>query len=263
MKKQGIIYVHGIGSQESDFANAMHSEIEKNAGYTIERATCWYAPILSWTHNELLARLDSRDDIDVTRMRKLFVNYAGDLVTYYQSQLIDAYKKLNKLDAVINGEKVEQKDTASIYKEIMRDFTEKYLWLREAVGLNGEITIIAHSMGTIVTLDWLNNNPDEAHNIILMGSPKTLADWGNRYDSIPKFKKNGQFWNFYDADDPIGYPLKILNDLWNGLVDRDIKVNVGGLITSHTAASHAHYWEDNDVTKPIAELLKSQGGSNA
>ena len=99
-----------------------------------------------------------------------------------------------------------------------------------------------------------------------MGSP--IAIWSLRYEDFgvpipvpsPKLADHhpglaGEWVNFYDPDDVIGYPLSTLNDAYGASVERDVAVNVGGPLSSWNPLSHVAYWTDGDVTKPIAESL--------
>ena len=49
-----------------------------------------------------------------------------------------------------------------------------------------------------------------------------------------------------------------LNMAWDGAVDADVNVNVGGLLTFWNAGSHTGYWSDGGVAKRIAEVLARQ-----
>jgi hypothetical protein len=64
-----------------------------------------------------------------------------------------------------------------------------------------------------------------------------------------------QWLNFYDPDDILGYPMKSLDPKYAKTVTRDIAVNVGNLLRSWNPASHTEYWTDNNITRPVAELL--------
>ena len=99
-----------------------------------------------------------------------------------------------------------------------------------------------------------------------LGSP--IAMWSLRYPNfgipikvpspgLSKYYPNlkGEWVNFYDEDDVIGYPLKTLNEAYRKVIKADRQINAGGLLSSWNPASHLGYWTDNDVTKPIAQEL--------
>lgn len=59
--------------------------------------------------------------------------------------------------------------------------------------------------------------------------------------------------NFYDPDDPLGWPLKNLSQSYKEAVRNDYSVNVGGLLRSWNPMSHLAYWGDGDVIGPISK----------
>lgn len=69
------------------------------------------------------------------------------------------------------------------------------------------------------------------------------------------YNNRARWYNFYDKDDVVAYPLKGLNDEYNGVVAEDIEINVGSAATSWNPACHTGYWEDVDFYKPVAEFL--------
>ena len=74
--------------------------------------------------------------------------------------------------------------------------------------------------------------------------------------SLPdQFKQKSRWYNYYDPDDILGYPLKQISAKYRATVIRDISINVGGLFGGWNPASHTEYWTDNDFTKPVAKYL--------
>ncbi len=79
-----------------------------------------------------------------------------------------------------------------------------------------------------------------------------------RAQRIPIDPPNDSFvWeNYYDEDDPLGWPLQALSDGYDNLV-KDIEVNAGNIFTSWNWFSHLGYWADEDVQTPLADHLRS------
>jgi hypothetical protein len=65
----------------------------------------------------------------------------------------------------------------------------------------------------------------------------------------------GEWVNFYDKHDVIGYPLKPLNRLYEEVVRADQEVRVGGLLSGWNPLAHFAYWTAATVTEPIAKAL--------
>ncbi len=69
-------------------------------------------------------------------------------------------------------------------------------------------------------------------------------------------REKARWFNFFDPDDILGYPLRPINFAYRKIVDEDIAINVGGLNSSWNPLSHTKYWTDNDFTKPVAAFLE-------
>ena len=63
--------------------------------------------------------------------------------------------------------------------------------------------------------------------------------------------------NFYDEDDPLGWPLQPLGEKYENAIQADYEVNVGGLLSHWNPLSHNYYWEDNDVLRPLVRDISS------
>ena len=73
----------------------------------------------------------------------------------------------------------------------------------------------------------------------------------------PSVKAKARWFNFYDPDDVLGYPLRPINSAYRNVVNKDIAINVGGLFSSWNPLSHGAYWTDNNFTKPVARFISS------
>jgi len=68
-------------------------------------------------------------------------------------------------------------------------------------------------------------------------------------------QKRARWYNFYDKDDIIAYPLKGLSEEFNANVHGDFEINVGSAATSWNPACHTGYWEDKDFYRPVADFI--------
>lgn len=120
------------------------------------------------------------------------------------------------------------------------------------------LTFVAHSLGTVITSDYIyeQNNPGSdtsgpkimkdsftLQNLFTVGSP--LALFSLRFGGPEMFTKpvsvetpSGRWVNIFDEDDPVGMPLKVLNDAYDKVVHRDVFVNSGVY-----GISHANYFK--------------------
>ncbi|MCX6952456.1 MAG: chemotaxis protein [Verrucomicrobia bacterium] len=227
MNKVAVAIVHGIGDTPADFANDMITEL--------------------------------------TTLRRFMVSFAADAL---------AYQPLP--------------DERSIYDAIHAKYAETLKVLTLKAGASAPLVVLSHSLGTIVTSNYfydlsrpslLPESVTDVHGdeptplekgrtltaLFTFGSP--IALWSLRFKdfgkpitvpapSVPaEIAKAGGWYNFYDPDDVIGYPLRTLNSAYRAAVKQDLALNAGGIFTSWNPLSHTEYWTDNDVTQPIGDTL--------
>jgi len=116
------------------------------------------------------------------------------------------------------------------------------------------LTFIAHSLGTVITSDYIYEQNDLKsdmsgpkvmkdhfilNNLFTVGSPISL--FSLRFGGPEMFTSpvsvespSGRWVNIFDEDDPVGMPLKVLNDAYSKVVHIDVLVNSGVYGISHT-----------------------------
>lgn len=76
-----------------------------------------------------------------------------------------------------------------------------------------------------------------------------------RTEPITRPNQAFEWLNFYDADDPLGWPLQPLSEAYGELV-RDVPTNVGNLFTNWNPLSHTAYWTSESFLEPIAARIQ-------
>ena len=277
-QKIAVAIVHGVGIQSSDFAEPMIKELterfanelrvshQEAAARLVIEPVHW-APVLQEAQTRLWRRVSSRRDLDFVKLRKFMVDFAGDAIAYQATP-----------------------QTREVYDAVHTAFAESLRVLARTAGNAAPLCVIAHSLGTIISSNYFydlsksrrsgmvsgairnvkKNTPLENGETLTLfytlGSP--IAIWSLRQVDfgtpirVPATKLgkhhsglSGEWINFYDLDDVIGYPLRPLNDAYKQSVTKDVPINAGGLLSSWNPLSHNSYWTDNDVTKPIARTL--------
>ena len=280
-QKIAVAIIHGVGKQDPNFAEGMAQELKERFAEKLEgkaedpaselviRAVYW-APVLQDAEDELWKRMKRAGELDFTTLRRFVVDFAADAIAYQPTPR-----------------------DRTIYDRIHGVFAEEIQKLLKVdkVGEKAPLCVIAHSLGSVIASNYFYDLQSGPNRLIspsirgkigdtplelgetltlfyTLGSP--LAIWSLRYtnpifgvpikvpsprlsDHYPGLK--GEWVNFYDEDDVLGYPLRTLNQDYKGVVRADRQVNVGGLLSSWNPASHLGYWTDNDVTKPIAGQL--------
>lgn len=282
MPKIAVAIIHGVGKQNPDFADAMKQELlarfvehigdrAANPADEVVLQPIYWAPALQEPEDELWKKMRQGGNLDYMTLRRFVVDFAADAIAYQPTP-----------------------NDRQVYDDIHEIFAGGLNKLAQDAGPQAPLCVIAHSLGTVITCNYFydlqkefrpggaGHIPPQVKNQIgdtplergetlsrfyTMGSP--IAIWSLRYDSplfgvpiqvpsplltahYPGLK--GEWVNYYDEDDILGYPLQTLNSAYGGVV-KDRAINAGGLFSSWNPLSHTAYWTDNDVTKPIAASL--------
>ncbi len=273
-----VAIIHGVGKQDPHFADGMAQElrdrfarrvgkkVEDPASAVVIRPVYW-APVLQNVEGILWKRMKQGGELDFTTLRRFLVDFAADAIAYQPTPS-------------------DRKIYDGIHQVVARTLGE----LAAEAGEKAPLCVIAHSLGSVIASNYLydleveptrkiilagvrrvmGNTPLERGETLTLfytlGSP--IAIWSLRYRDFgvpirvpsPALAEHhpglkGEWVNYYDEDDVIGYPLKTLNAAYRRVVKADRGVNAGGLLSSWNPASHLGYWTDNDVTGPIAGAL--------
>lgn len=263
-----VAVVHGIGKQDPTFVDKVNDQIQSRCravcGDDIVVEPVHWARVMQDKEDELWDRLIGGGPLDFRHTRRLMVDFVADALAYQPTS-----------------------HDRKLYDDVHAEFAKTLNHLAERTGDQAPLCIIAHSLGTIITSNFIydlqkpelmaekvkriagNTALGQGETLTLLytlGSP--LALWSLRYrefgkpitapsPSLAKHYPNltGEWINFYDRDDVIAFPLQSLNQAYAQAVTRDAEVNVGGVTSSWNPLSHMHYWTDRDVVGPISESL--------
>lgn len=266
-KKVGVLFVHGMGETQDDFAHdAIHELRDRLSGRGFDRddvawESVYWAPILSPRENQLWVDLSAQNDLNWAKLRKFFINGFGNTTAYQQvaDRRHDVYGRIHGL------------------------VHEALLALKAKLG--GEdrpLVVLAHSLGSVFVSDYIwdrqHGKDQERYGGSAFERMETLAGLVTLGSSIPLFtlshdpvgcitfpppglsqnlRKRAKWLNFYDSDDVLAWPLKPLSLTYSETVSEDIEVSAGNLLTAWNPANHTAYWTDEDVIKPSAYLIAS------
>jgi hypothetical protein len=273
-----VAIVHGVGVQGSDFAEPMIRELTDRfakeleisvadaSGELIAEPVHW-APVVQEAQTRLWRRVGPGADLDFVELRKFMVDFAGDAIAYQPTRR-----------------------NRDVYDSVHGAFAESLRTLARTAGNAAPLCVIAHSLGTVISSNYLydltqrrrrgmvsravrdvrKNTPLENGETLTllytMGSPLAIWSLGHEDFGVPidvpathlerhHAGLTGEWINFYDPDDVIGYPLRTLNPTYKRSVTRDVAINAGDPLSNWSPLSHGGYWTDNDVTEPIARAL--------
>lgn len=266
-KKVVLLTLHGMGdtkkSYHSDLVDGLKDRMGANAWSEIQFGSVFYSNVFQNAQEKLFKRVESK--VDSKRLRRFLLYGFADAGGLEHSRTIkdSAYKKVQKI--------------------IFDEMGKAYAGLDDKAG---PVVVIAQSLGCQVLSNYIwdaqhhaKRPPgiwETAHDDLdarelrfrKFKSLRVLTTTGcnipifvgglPRSEIVPINAPNNKFiWeNYYDEDDPLGWPLQALSDKYKVLV-RDIDVNVGGILTSWTPFSHSKYWGDGDVQEPLSDHLLS------
>lgn len=259
--KLGVLIIHGMGSQNENFACPMIMKLMKGIPDHVKicwKPVCW-ASVLSESERELWDQLSSKNDLHWVVLRQFIINYLGDAFAY----------------------QVVPEDPNSPYHQIHEKVHESILDLRRKLGDKDKpVIIIAHSLGSVIMFNyiWDRQNWDEEikkgkdpYGATQFERMETLAGFVTSGSPIPLYtlaydpvepidfppdtlpdnlKKEAKWLNFFDVNDVLGWPLKTLNASYKNTVTDDLKINVG-----LTPLCHHGYWTNDNFTEPVAQFI--------
>ena len=265
-KKVALLTLHGMGNKKPDYFSELEGDLPKRVGADVWAEQIHFAPIFYYdvfqnAQNALFERVKPKVDSKKLREFMLFGFADAGGLEYSRNIPNSAYKAVQKL--------------------IFDAMGEAYAALGDSPG---PVVLIAQSLGCQVISNyiwdaqhhadrppgiWREEHGDLDPQDLAFRKFETLKVLVTTGCNIPIFvgglpreqimpiaSPNPDFaWeNYYDQDDPLGWPLQDLSDPYDALVT-DIEVNAGGILTSWNPLSHGQYWGDSDVQEPLARHL--------
>jgi len=234
-----VVYLHGMGNSERDFAEKLINKIDDNE---IIHQSVWYNSIMQPNENKLKQKYQN-SQLDWNPIRNWALDAFSDVTGYlYYKQ---SFSKIYDLVHNLIRENINQ----AISK----------------AGGEYRIKIIAHSLGVFVISNYIwdcirqNNQPEFINNLdCIISTGCNIPVFTGALENYQCFEIqniNFSWLNIYDKDDPLGWPLKPLDLSYEKYVE-DVQVNAGSVFASWNPASHICYWEDKDVVKLIKKKIR-------
>jgi hypothetical protein len=269
--KLGVFVIHGMGTQTPEFADECITQISRRVRHkggnpdTICWQRAYWADILSPREQKLWDNLSATADMDYVRLRKFILSAFGDAIAY-------------------------QRVPGGVYEDVydlLHDRVRLHLKdLAVKMGGNLPVVVLAHSLGCAIISDYIWDRQKEAPKpgdsaterldnlagLVTFGC--NLPLFSLAYDPVmainfpgltlaPELRPVAAWYNFFDPDDILGYPLKGLSPSYDAAVTKDCSINAGGIFSSWNPLSHTAYWTDDDFVEPtgdfLSQLLKAIG----
>ena len=264
MKRLAIAVIHGLGSEEEFYSvelkHRITEEYVKGAEGRLEDDLLFFE--IYWA--DLV-----RDELEAFRKK---ANYKGDL----------AYQNLRQIMTDTQALALLYTPGTEVYESInnrIKDGMRKFASHRRVNPDETPLVVLAHSYGGVMMSHFIKSMQDGKSQLSNFETMKTLVGYvtfGNPQgmyaldgldselghsckitgEALPAdLAKRSRWYNFYDKDDIVAYPLKGLSEEFDKNVDGDFEINVGSAATSWNPACHTGYWEDKDFYKPVADFI--------
>jgi len=268
-----MLIVHGMGDQKPDFAADFIEDVSDrldDLGYDprlVAFKPVHWADITQPLQHEYLEKAWATGKLDALKIRRFVIGAFGDATAY------------QRIDAPENGTYLKIHDRV---RKCVKELYEKDLksapvpLVVAAHSLGGHImsqyiydiqfkSSIAKSLQHLIPKQELSAFEKFQTHIGMLTFGCNIPLFTFAYETLKPIAFPGKgltpaqaavarWYNYFDADDVLGYPLKVLRG-YEHVISEDIEVDVGGLFTDWNAASHSKYWDDSDFVKPVAKFL--------
>ncbi len=277
-KSVGIIAVHGMGSfgpekpesiAKPSYSDRLYSKVRNSLGTAIfDSEVAWgevfYADILEKNQAEYLKRVGTR--VSQGQFRDFVINNLGDPASYCANPY---------------------NDSNMVYGPVRERISKAFKRIEGLVLPDAPVIVLAHSLGGHVISNhiWDSQHPEKSLNagvefpmtdriatLVTFGCNIPIFNFALAFKDIVPIKRPSAglaaskwpktWWqNFYDFDDVLGFPLAQTGKGYEALAKTgelvDFSINAGSIFTSWNPFSHTGYWADDDLAKPVAELIRS------
>ena len=264
-QKIGLLTIHGMGLQTPAFDSVLRQNLSQRLDDPVKNAlhfqSVFYQDLIQPTETRVWQALE-RAVLSWRSLRKFALFYLGDVSAYlYKPEAPDSTYML-------------------VHRRIE---TALSALQRELGGEDGPVVVIAHSLGCYILSNYIwdaqSTRQGRARGIWRDEIPTTFQSLGtcrlfltsgcniplfvcglDDIQAIDRPNQDFKWFNYYDKDDILGWPLKPLSsegpNAYQTIVDEDIEINVGSKPwETMTPLSHSKYWEDKDFINPVARLI--------
>ena len=263
--KAALITVHGQGQTTVDYAQELEEELKKRLGSRWEEIafeTVYYQSVLQTNQENVWSRMPASVTRSSTWLREFLLYGFSDAagLENQKERPGSAYEKaqLKIVAALLNARERLIDPTCPIFviaQSLGGHIFSSYLWDAEHAPQHSGV--------------WREGGPlqDEDKPFLKLPNLKTFFTTGCNipvfvagHDEIKPVEGNFAWHNYYDKDDPLGWPLQPLSESYRLRV-RDHEIAVRGKSPADFAAgftpfSHGLYWRDALVLEPLASALR-------
>jgi hypothetical protein len=262
MANLAIITIHGMGETEANYADALESNLRSRLAAEwaqISYQSVYYQGLLQENQKRLFAKMERH--LSYKELRKFLLFGFSDAASlessrsepqgvYVQAQL-QILETLRRAYADLGG----AGKVAIVAQSLGGQVLSNYIWDAQHPGRCG-IWRDIHQYVNVDAAELAFLKLETLHRLFTSGCNIPIFVAGH-HPIMPIAPPNPQFrwFNFYDADDVLGWALQPLSDEYERLVE-DIPCNAGSGIQGWL--SHGNYWGDRGFLEALEiEIRKS------
>jgi hypothetical protein len=264
--KVGVLVIHGAGgatfTRQEKFISKLHKYFDRK-NFPKETIAFehidWYHPTESH-QQEIWNRLSGAGyRLRSNMLRKFIMFLVGDMVAYtgipnresstYKETHTMIFKHLQDLQAKTH----EKAPLVILASSLGASLITDYIWDRQKGHKPTLGSTPFEKLETLTAMYLLGNNIPLYATAYHPDNLEPITFPPEKLDS--KYKPLTTFINIFDRHDPLGFPLKPLNDQYNQVVSEDKEMNVGNIFTSWNIGSHLAYWNSRKIRKLIGNYL--------
>lgn len=264
-KRFAVITIHGMGETPTNYWEPLVDNLKDRLGIDVWKNihfdNIYYQDKLQPNQYRTWHSFDA-DQLDYKALRKFMLYGFSDAA----------------------GMEIKPHDPDSPYLHAQTKIRECLLRCLEALDnvTNKRVVIFAHSLGCQVlsnyiwdsdsqqskgiwAFDPLEGLGTEEIDFLKLKTKRYLFTTGcnipifvaglNEIVAISKSPDDFEWINYFDRDDILGWPLKVLSESYDSVVLEDYQINSGGIFGGMTPLSHNYYWEDDDFLGPAADSI--------
>ncbi|MBY0205231.1 chemotaxis protein [Paenibacillus polysaccharolyticus] len=273
MTRVAVMVIHGLGMQKEDYADKLIACLSKEmervmvlpgaAKQMLDIEPVFWADVFEEREEALFQQLVRSPGLHYQALRRFVIHYLADAVAYQPVE-----------------------NQGHHYDAVHRTLNQAMHVLAQRNGPEAPLCVVAHSLGAVIASNFFydlqypssNRIPeivdvnsalergDTLTNFYSFGT--TLPLWSLRYDNFSRPIRvpapqathyfphlEGEWVNFYESNDILGYPLRPIDPAYAAAVKEDIEVRVGGPATSWNPLSHGGYFTSEHMNRRIAQGL--------
>lgn len=268
MKRIGVLVIRGSGGtgfeRQKKFINKVNIRLTKSNIDINDIAyeyIDWYAPLQNQQEN-LLQRMLNNDSLNLKSkmLRKFLITNISDLINYggkpnlpdqaYEKTHMMVYNSILKLQSKV----VESAPLIIIASSMGTEIINNYIWDRQHSSDNDDFgNTPFERFDTLVGLFTFGNNIPIFSSSSNIDALKPIQFPSNNI--MPSLKIHAIWENYYDKNDPLGYPIKFINENYKNANVKDYQIGVGNILSFWNILSHFGYWTSRKLQRRISNFI--------